>query len=148
MSNTLCFDCHPFNLLTLAYRYLLNLPQELRQLKGCLTIIMFAKLLLVAGLSLRGSAETIPVAVGRSGLNFSPSTIQAAQGDVLEFRFWAKNHSVVAGSWTNACTPATSGGFYSGFFPTAEGGPNVSSSILLESPLQEVCNCPDREVLV
>lgn len=83
--------------------------------------------ILIAGLALQAGAVTIPVSVGKVGLVFEPSTIRAAQGDIIEFRFWARNHSVVSGNWNQACTPATSGGFYSGFnFPTEAGAANVS----------------------
>jgi hypothetical protein len=87
---------------------------------------MFTTLIILAVLALQAGATTIPIAVGRFGLTFSPNTVQVAQGDVLEFRFWAKNHSVVQGTWGKACAPIDQGGFFSGFFPTAAGAPNVN----------------------
>ena len=71
------------------------------------------------------AASTIPVLVGKTGLTFEPNMIHANVGDVIEFQFYAKNHSVVAGDFTAGCRPASSGGFYSGFFPTAAGIVNV-----------------------
>jgi len=82
--------------------------------------------LAVVVLALRAGAATIPIAVGRNGLTFTPNTVTATEGDVLEFRFWARNHSVVQGTWSTGCVPESNGGgFFSGFFPTPEGGPNV-----------------------
>ncbi|KXX76270.1 hypothetical protein MMYC01_207178 [Madurella mycetomatis] len=75
--------------------------------------------LLLASLSAHVMAAIIPVSVGRAGLNFDPAEIRGHMGDVIEFRFWPRNHSVVAGNFENACQPAEDGGFFSGFFPTA-----------------------------
>ena len=47
-------------------------------------------------------------------------------GDVLEFHFMPKNHSVVMGDFDSPCMPAASGGFSSGFLPT-NSSENVSS---------------------
>ncbi|KAK3897349.1 hypothetical protein C8A05DRAFT_39102 [Staphylotrichum tortipilum] len=79
--------------------------------------------LLLAGAAL-AAATTIPVSVGKNGLTFDPSMIHASVGDVIEFRYWPLNHSVVAGDFSSACRPASSGGFYSGFFPTKAGTVN------------------------
>ncbi|KAK0636475.1 Cupredoxin, partial [Bombardia bombarda] len=72
-----------------------------------------------AGLVMQASATTIRVDVGKTGLTFDPNVITAGVGDVLEFHFYPRNHSVVSGLWTQACIPPASGGFYTGFFPTA-----------------------------
>ncbi|KAK3378830.1 extracellular serine-rich protein [Lasiosphaeria ovina] len=66
---------------------------------------------------MQASADTIKVAVGKSGLTFDPNSITAKVGDVVEFNFYAKNHSVVGGDFLNPCKPAE-GSFFSGFFPT------------------------------
>ncbi|AEO66437.1 uncharacterized protein THITE_2114550 [Thermothielavioides terrestris NRRL 8126] len=81
--------------------------------------------LVLAGLTAHAAAKTIPVVVGKNGLTFQPDEIQAEVGDVLEFRFYAKNHSVVAGDFSKACVPAEENGFFSGFFPTTGTGANV-----------------------
>jgi len=78
-------------------------------------------LLLAAGLALQAGAKTIRVDVGKTGLSFTPNSFAADPNDVIEFWYYPRNHSVVAGRWNDACVPATSGGFYSGFFPTPEG---------------------------
>ena len=87
---------------------------------------MLTKFLLAASLALQASASTIAIKVGASGLTFSPNTFNASKGDVLEFHFYAKNHSVVQGDFDNPCVPAPSGGFFSGFFPTNGTAQNVS----------------------
>ena len=71
------------------------------------------------------TAATIPVSVGKNGLTFEPNMIHAQQGDVIEFRFWPRNHSVVAGDFNEACRPASENGFFSGFFPTQPDTVNV-----------------------
>jgi hypothetical protein len=71
------------------------------------------------------AAITIPVSVGRNGLTFEPNVIHAQERDVIEFRFWPRNHSVVAGDFNEACRPASENGFFSGFFPTQAGTVNV-----------------------
>ncbi|KAK3400294.1 Cupredoxin [Sordaria brevicollis] len=68
------------------------------------------------------SAKTIPIKVGESGLTFEPENIKADVGDVLEFWFYAKNHSIVTSTAAKPCEPKTENGFFSGFFPVAEAG--------------------------
>ncbi|KAK5654517.1 hypothetical protein OQA88_7146 [Cercophora sp. LCS_1] len=94
--------------------------------------MMLASLIFAVALAWQANAAIVPIAVGRFGLTFTPNNIIVAEGDVLEFRFWARNHSVVQGTWGQACVPTRSAGFFSGFFPTAEGGPNVSPSTALD----------------
>ena len=92
---------------------------------------MFAKILLAAGLAAQASAVTHRIDVGKSGLVFAPNSTTAAQGDIIEFHFYARNHSVVQGDFDNACVPAASNAFYSGFFPTNGTAQNVC---VLERP--------------
>lgn len=47
---------------------------------------------------------------------FDPTNTTADVGDVLEFHFKAHNRSIVMGDYNRPCEPATTGGFYSGFF--------------------------------
>ncbi len=97
---------------------------------------MFSKILLAAGLAMQATASTIRVDVGKSGLTFSPNTFNASAGDVLEFHFYAKNHSVVQGDFDNPCNPAPSAGFFSGFFPTNGTSQNVRKgpSVIVPGP--------------
>jgi plastocyanin len=86
---------------------------------------MLFSTLAVTAFSAVASAKTIRIDVGQGGLTFSPSDITAAVGDILEFHYHPKNHSVVAADFASPCKPKAEGGFYSGFFPTT-GTENVS----------------------
>jgi len=65
------------------------------------------------------------VTVGKDGkLAFCPEQITAASGDLVQFQFYPKNHSVVQGFFAKGCTPiseAAAGvaqqGSFSGFMP-------------------------------
>ncbi|KAK4096843.1 hypothetical protein N658DRAFT_501091 [Parathielavia hyrcaniae] len=82
-------------------------------------------LILAASSLAKASSHFIPVSVGKTGLTFEPNEIHAEEGDVIEFRFWPRNHSVVAGDFHSACRPAEDNGFSSGFFPTQNGTVNA-----------------------
>ncbi|OLN87592.1 putative GPI-anchored cupredoxin-like protein 2 [Colletotrichum chlorophyti] len=66
------------------------------------------------------SASSIPgvhvVKVGDGGLTFSPNDIKAAVGDVVEFHFYPRAHSVAQSSFDSPCQPlnGTTAGFFSG----------------------------------
>ncbi|RFU34272.1 hypothetical protein B7463_g2051, partial [Scytalidium lignicola] len=70
------------------------------------------------------SAQTTHrVDVGPNGqLVFSPDSIVAAVGDIVEYHFNPKNHSVVQGAFNTPCqTGSVTDGFFSGFMPTPSG---------------------------
>ncbi|OAA63567.1 extracellular serine-rich protein [Niveomyces insectorum RCEF 264] len=67
------------------------------------------------GLAASAAAKNIQIDVGENGFTFSPDSVTAAVGDVLDFHFHPTMHSVVMGDFDNACQPAKTGGFYSGF---------------------------------
>jgi len=95
-------------------------------------------LLAVASLT---SAKTIPISVGSGGLVFSPNSVTADVGDVLEFTFVPQNHSVVMGDFANACHPAATGGFFSGFI--AGNSPlTFSVSVSSTDPFVFYCSQP------
>ena len=94
---------------------------------------------LLAGAGL-AAAATIPVSIGKNDMTFDPAIIHAAVGDVIEFRYWPWNHSVVAGDFSSACRPASSGGFFSGFFPTQAGTVNVTLPHFLPFPSPPTTN--------
>ncbi|KAK4196601.1 hypothetical protein QBC40DRAFT_6884 [Triangularia verruculosa] len=79
----------------------------------------FSSVFSLAGLISQVSAITWNVSVGKNGLSFEPNEIRAGAGDIIQFIFWPRNHSVVAGEFTRPCIPRRTGGFWSGFFPTA-----------------------------
>lgn len=59
-------------------------------------------------------SEIQTVQVGASGLVFSPSTITADEGDIIEFMIHA-GHSVAESSFANPCQPIAGAGIWSGF---------------------------------
>lgn len=90
-----------------------------------------SSILLTAGLAMQASAATIQVTVGQNNqLSFSPNEVKAAMGDVVEFHFAGGNHSVVEGDFNNACQPAATNAFFSGYM-NALSGPAVSHTFLL-----------------
>lgn len=76
--------------------------------------------LTIAGLA---AAVTHQIQAG-PGLTFEPETLNASTGDVLEFHFYAKNHSVALGDYDKACQFPETGGFFSGYVPVSG---NISS---------------------
>ncbi|KAK4446999.1 hypothetical protein QBC34DRAFT_440500 [Podospora aff. communis PSN243] len=79
------------------------------------TLISFAAITALA------TAAKIEIAVGKDGLVFSPSSVTAAMGDVIEYQFFPPTHSVIMGDFNNPCMPAATGGFFSGGFTTSNG---------------------------
>jgi len=62
------------------------------------------------------------VAVGQTGLAFSPNSITAAVGDTVEFQFYPEKHSVAQSSFAAPCTPFSNGtSFFSGSMSTTSG---------------------------
>ena len=57
------------------------------------------------------------VDVGKDGLTYTPPYITANVGDVVEMRFFAKNHTLVQSSFQDPCTPLA-GGIFAGFHPS------------------------------
>jgi plastocyanin len=69
---------------------------------------------------------THTVAVGRGGLRFEPNNIFAEIGDIVEYHYLPKNHSVAQSSFANPCVPSGDDAFFSGFMPTADGTQNAN----------------------
>ncbi|KAK3352499.1 Cupredoxin, partial [Lasiosphaeria hispida] len=65
------------------------------------------------------SARIIPIIA--KDMAFDPEIANAAVGDILEFHFLPRNHSVAMGDFDSPCLPAKTGGFFSGFLPAATG---------------------------
>ena len=74
-------------------------------------------------------AKSITIGVGEGGLVFKPESVTADVGDLLQFHFYPKNHSVVQGSFSTPCQPLA-GGAYSGF-EIVEAGEGVCSPQLI-----------------
>ncbi|KAJ7200283.1 hypothetical protein B0H12DRAFT_547583 [Mycena haematopus] len=67
----------------------------------------------------KSSGSKLTVLVGENNeLTFSPPNITAKVGDVVQFQFLSKNHSVTQSSFASPCT-ALKGGVDSGFQPVA-----------------------------
>jgi plastocyanin len=67
-------------------------------------------------------AKVIRVDVGLNGLTFTPNAVSAALGDVVDFHFHPKNHSVVQSSFDSPCNSSSVlNPIFSGFFPVLEG---------------------------
>jgi plastocyanin len=56
-------------------------------------------------LPVSSSVVTHRVAVGLGGLRFEPNNIVAEIGDIVEFKFLARNHSVAQSSFAEPCKP-------------------------------------------
>jgi plastocyanin len=49
------------------------------------------------------------------GFSYSPSSLNVAVGEKVEFHFFPPEHSVVQGSFDDPCHPSNGTGFFSGF---------------------------------
>lgn len=80
---------------------------------------MMVPLALLAALAGPTTAAKISVSIG--SLEFTPDTITAEVGDIVEFNFFPVNNSVILSDFDTPCAPARTGGFNSGFFATSSG---------------------------
>jgi plastocyanin len=74
---------------------------------------MYTSIGVLAGLAATAVAKTIVITAGTGGLAFSPDTVTAAVGDILEFHFVGSIHTAVQGDFSSPCVQS-SGGFDSG----------------------------------
>lgn len=86
--------------------------------------MIFTRLLSLAAVA---SAATIVVDVGKGGLTFTPDSVTAAKGDIVEFHFVGGVHDAVKGDFDKPCAPLAGG-----FASTTETGSatNVSNLTL------------------
>ncbi|KAF2728703.1 hypothetical protein EJ04DRAFT_448804 [Polyplosphaeria fusca] len=78
----------------------------------------------VSVLALAGSslAANHTIRVGgqsASDLVFIPNNVTAAEGDIVIFKFWPKNHSIAQAAFAKPCEPLANG-FWSGYVPTTD----------------------------
>ncbi|KAH8119305.1 hypothetical protein DFH11DRAFT_437317 [Phellopilus nigrolimitatus] len=74
------------------------------------------------------AAQTVhTIDVGQGGLQFSPSTTTASNGDIINFVFSAADHTVTQSTLANPCTPLD-GGFNSGIVNTVGASWNLTIS--------------------
>ncbi|KAI8939589.1 hypothetical protein NX059_003353 [Plenodomus lindquistii] len=81
-----------------------------------------------------------------NGLHFEPENIVAEIGDIMEFHFLPKNHTIVQSSFDKPCEPLADGtSIFSGFnFNTTAGeAPNVFSFVVKDkNPFWYYCSQP------
>ncbi|KZT54330.1 hypothetical protein CALCODRAFT_473534 [Calocera cornea HHB12733] len=104
---------------------------------------MFAATAIALSLAALASAQTThSVMVGANGgLTYTPNTVTAALGDIVQFTFAANNHTATVSSFANPCTALT-GSFTSGFQPVAAGStdlPQVSYNVQTTDPIWFYC---------
>ena len=66
-------------------------------------------------------ATTFDVDVGESGFTFSPDTITAKVGDVVNFHFYPGDHSVTQSTFEAPCKPSGANAIFSGFINSNSG---------------------------
>lgn len=78
---------------------------------------------IVAASAMAGAAlaaeHTVAVSTKAGDLVFKPDNVEAAEGDMIHFKFWPKNHSIAQSTFAKPCEPMQ-GGFWSGFVPTSD----------------------------
>ncbi|KUL84498.1 hypothetical protein ZTR_06159 [Talaromyces verruculosus] len=79
---------------------------------------------------------------GTAGLVYTPSSINAAVGDIVQFNFESKNHSVTQSSFATPCVKTT-GGFDSGFMPNINNSvspaPMLQFQVTVSTPIWMYC---------
>ncbi|KAG7088128.1 hypothetical protein E1B28_012152 [Marasmius oreades] len=76
------------------------------------------------------AAETFTIAVGGNNtLTYDPKSITAKDGDIIQFQFLTKNHTVTQSTFADPCTKMTTPteGVDSGFMPVAVGATQIPS---------------------
>ncbi|CZT03087.1 uncharacterized protein RCO7_06092 [Rhynchosporium graminicola] len=95
-------------------------------------------------------ASTQTVNVGAAGLVFTPASLTAKVGDMVEFRFYPQNHSVARAEYKNPCIPyevvdVGRKGFWSDFRPVnvvLSDPPKFSVLINDTEPIFFYCSAP------
>ncbi|KAL1633713.1 hypothetical protein SLS58_010977 [Diplodia intermedia] len=83
---------------------------------------------------------TDPTAEATPMLQYSPESIMAEPGDMVEFHFMQTNHTVTQSSFEQPCK-AMEGGFDSGFMPNPDGADGVTWSMMVNDtkPIWAYC---------
>jgi len=79
--------------------------------------------------------KVIPIVVGGQSLTFTPNSIVATPGDILQFQFAARNHTVTQSAENQPCLPLQGtqpGAIHSGFqaFDPARGIVNTFNVVV------------------
>jgi plastocyanin len=64
---------------------------------------------------------THTVVAGLAGLHFDPDNVVANVGDIVEYHYLPKNHSVAQSSFEKPCIPINNQAIFSGFIPVTSG---------------------------
>lgn len=79
---------------------------------------------------------------GSAGLVYTPNSINAAVGDIVQFNFLSKNHTVTQSSFATPCIKSV-GGFDSGFMPnpnnTVSPAPMLQFQVTTSTPIWMYC---------
>jgi hypothetical protein len=102
---------------------------------------MHSSIALLSVLAASAIAKAIPVMVGQSGLVFSPDTVTAAVGNVVELRLFGSLHTVVQGDSSTPCSMGSLAGksFNSGPINNAPDGTVSESAPRLSMLLKVHC---------
>ncbi|KAK4208843.1 extracellular serine-rich protein [Rhypophila decipiens] len=110
------------------------------------TKVTTMKVITLLSLLSSASAATIKIDVGKSGLTFSPDSVTAKTGDILEYHFQGPvPHSVAQSDFSSPCNPSKTGGFYSGMIGTAGNGEDSDVfrvTVNSTSPIFFYCGVP------
>jgi len=90
------------------------------------------------------SGSVVDVLVGKTGLTFTPSTVNADVGAIINFHFYPSNHSISESSFASPCD-ALEGGIYSGFMPTSSGAASKMFSVTLSDTKPHWIYCSQTE---
>ena len=81
---------------------------------------------------------------GSAGLVFSPNSLQAAVGDMVQFNFESTNHSLTQSTFPLPCV-AMAGGADSGFLPNPNNTVNPPPSFMIQvTSTSPTCKLSDR----
>ncbi|OAP56081.1 hypothetical protein AYL99_09260 [Fonsecaea erecta] len=92
----------------------------------------YALLSLGAGAAV-ASAATIDVNVGQNGFTYSPDTVMAAVGDVVNFHFYPGEHTVTQSSFDSPCQPVSGNAINSGVINSNSGQASTMFSMRVNS---------------
>ncbi|EPE33305.1 Cupredoxin [Glarea lozoyensis ATCC 20868] len=75
------------------------------------------------------TVHVVRVGGTNGSLEFSPNDIKAAVGDMVQFQFTPKNHSVVTSAFDTPCSPK--GDMFSGYMPVAANATNTPTYTMM-----------------
>lgn len=106
------------------------------------------------GPSLRRANQIIPIVVGGPQDTFSPNSVVAAVGDILQFQFSNGNHTVTQSTSDAACAPME-GGVHSGHILFVDGQTDVGTfnmPVTSTDPMFLFCatgpHCQEGQVMI